>query len=133
MAAEPDHELRRRAGWPPRAGPRRLCPHLTTTARLQSELEPATDGRATGPGPTCPPSLATAGRLALETAVGDHAQELGRLAEAVEADQTRAELQAAHAEAVALGAAAGRSAQAARAEAALADRAANGGRAARSS
>ena len=114
LDAEPDHEARRdQLTWARRAAP--LLPLLTATARLETELEAAvaTLERARA---AVPAELSSAGRLALETALAERGQELGRLGDAREVSDALAEQQAGHDLASRQAAAAELAARAARAE-----------------
>ncbi len=114
LDGEPEQEERRvRLARARRAAP--LVPHLTTTARLDAEVQAAASALE-GARAAVPAALSGAGRLAIETAAAEGRQELGRLTDAREAATALAEQRALQAEATGLATAAALSADAALAE-----------------
>jgi exonuclease SbcC len=114
LDGEPTQEQSRaRLGAGRRAAP--LVPHLATTTRLQAELEQATAALQAAR-LDVPAELAPAGRLAIEAARVELGKQLGLLSEAREVRDALAEQEGQYAEAIALAAAATRSAAAAKAE-----------------
>lgn len=120
LAAEPEQQERRdRLVQARRAAP--LVPLLVAAARLADELGQATTALAEAR-LVVPADLATAGRLAVRSAIAERGKELGRLSGAVEVQDNLAEQTAAQQEAEGLARAAARSATAAQKERDQADR-----------